>query len=268
MTLSNWGVLLDCHSCSEFGRRKRVAKSKRGEDDRVLDLSLPSRRAMPADADALATLSAIFPTHSSETLERYLAASSNSLERATEALLNSRPLGPSTKRRRVGGLDKWLHVAELAAPPQPPPAKKEAQRSAFDLLRPPSSTPAAAPAPLPPLVLSTPALVSQHTGGLCTLIENVLPKELAARLFLRMMRESAGEGGPGCASFRWPRRERKLTRPCRGEKPLDLVRPRGGEPAHDLVLCRGAGQRFGVRSGSVHAGTPSSPFSTLSLTLN
>lgn len=100
--------------------------------------------------------------------------------------------------------------------PKPP------RKSAFDVLRAPApstrSAPAPAPAPspfaaaptppayvsLPPLTLSTPALVAHHTGGLVTLVEDALPPELAARLFVRLVSESRGEGPTGDGPCAFP----------------------------------------------------------------
>ncbi|GAA5975102.1 hypothetical protein JCM21900_001600 [Sporobolomyces salmonicolor] len=187
---------------------------------------------MPDDHDPVSTLQALFPSHPRASLRKWLDASSGNLERAfaaiergEHALVSSqRP----TKRRRVdsAGLEKWLgrgnrrtqHGTEVLVldsssddeevrPPArlsegPPPVPPKPLKSAFDLLRAPSSTadPAAAAssAPphtnLPPLVLATPAMVAKHTRGLVTLVENALPPELASRLYVRMVQASVGEG--------------------------------------------------------------------------
>ncbi|GAA5927662.1 hypothetical protein JCM1841_006076 [Sporobolomyces salmonicolor] len=187
---------------------------------------------MPDDHDPVSTLQALFPSHPRASLQKWLDASSGNLERAfaaiergEHALVSSqRP----TKRRRVdsAGLEQWLGREnrrteqgtevlvldsssddEQVRPPAklsegPPPVPSKPLKSAFDLLRAPSSTadPAAAASSasphtnLPPLVLATPAMVAKHTGGLVTLVENALPPELASRLYVRMVQASVGEG--------------------------------------------------------------------------
>lgn len=172
---------------------------------------------MAADPSALQTLQAIFPAHSITELARILVASSNNLERATTALLGDAPIvsaaassSKALKRPREPKLDGWLQGAALKkeAPPATRRAKEVNQSSnsatgpsAFSLLRSlpsPSSLPLPKPPPavnLPPLTLSTPALIAEHTHGLITLIPNVLPTELASRLYKTMVEESEGKAG-------------------------------------------------------------------------
>jgi hypothetical protein len=46
-------------------------------------------------------------------------------------------------------------------------------------------------------------MVAKHTGGLVTLVENALPPELASRLYVKMVKESLGEGeGENPCAFR------------------------------------------------------------------
>lgn len=173
---------------------------------------------MAADPSALQTLEAIFPSHSTTELGRILVASHNNLERATTALLGDAPIVSATastakslKRPRELKLDGWLkgtaHVKK-AEPPATQRAKETKSSSssttapsAFSLLRslPSSSTlPSPNPPPpinLPPLTLSTPAMIAEHTHGLVTLIPNVLPADLASRLFKTMVEESEGKAG-------------------------------------------------------------------------
>lgn len=180
-----------------------------------------------ASADpALAELASIFPTHSRSTLRRILTASQGNLERATLALLDrggDRALvGQTNSRKRArpnseGRLQGWLRapvavtmqredkgkgkaeMLELSDSDEDLPAPADIPPSAFTKLRapPPASLPSQTA--LPPLTLATPELVFKHTGGLCTLIPDFLPKELAGRLFLKLLRESRGEGeGPAC----------------------------------------------------------------------
>ncbi|GAA5901989.1 hypothetical protein JCM6882_000161 [Rhodosporidiobolus microsporus] len=179
--------------------------------------------------DALGTLQALFPLHSAAQLQRYLAGSNGNLERAFLAVergaLEERP----TKRPRVkdsgGGLDVWLgksegrsrQVEELVlsdSSDEDEPVKadvnivsasKKPFKSAYDVLKPSvasysTTAPTATPRPtsqhvnLPSLVLTSPEMVRQQTNGLVTLVENVLPAGLASRLYVKMVRESLGEG--------------------------------------------------------------------------
>ncbi|GAA5881683.1 hypothetical protein JCM1840_007178 [Sporobolomyces johnsonii] len=187
---------------------------------------------MPDDHDPLSTLQSLFPSHPRASLKKWLDASSGNLERAFAAIERGQHAIVSsqrpTKRRRVdsAGLEQWLGAGkrktergtevlvldsssddEQVPPPtklsqEPDSAQSKPLKSAFDLLRAPPSTPspaaAASPAPshtnLPPLVLATPAMVSKHTGGLVTLVENALPPDLASRLYVRMVQASVGEG--------------------------------------------------------------------------
>lgn len=123
------------------------------------------------------------------------------------------------KRRKVdsGGLEGWLgikkeekgektmsslstrdSVAAAVGSTSSSHTTDDDKPSAFSRLLTSSSsstclTPIKSPRPkLPPLILSTAEQIKEHTQGLCTLVENVLPKELAARLFLRMVDESLG----------------------------------------------------------------------------
>ncbi|GAA5835127.1 hypothetical protein JCM11251_000169 [Rhodosporidiobolus azoricus] len=179
--------------------------------------------------DGLETLRALFPTRSSITLRRFLTASNNNVERAFAALergaLDDRPAKRARRKGASGGLDVWLggrggsgskEVEELVLSDSsdeedkpnvksaPPPTKPF--KSAYDLLKPsvasypPSTAPTPAPLPptphvnLPPLRLTSAAMIAEHTNGLVTLVENVLPVELASRLYVKTVRESSGEG--------------------------------------------------------------------------
>jgi hypothetical protein len=114
----------------------------------------------------------------------------------------------SLKRKRVGGLDGWLQssapVPDVEEDETPrklssssatrrdrSPSKRAASSSPskpvvdlMTVLRPPPSIGSSVPR-LPPLTLATPDLVAQHTP--CTLHPNVLPPELACRLFYTML---------------------------------------------------------------------------------
>lgn len=198
--------------------------------------SLPTLSSPPLDqcdyarmsqAEQLDTLQALFPSHSRSLLAKYLAASSYNVERAFAAIERNEAIveaGGSRKRRRKKveneGLAGWIRrdkqvktgevliLSDSEDDKDPLPSAPATSKSAFDLLK-PSRTPATAsqPAPthvnLPPLTVSTPALVAKHTNGLVTLVEDALPPELAARLYVKMVKESVGEGegDRACQSF-------------------------------------------------------------------
>ena len=93
--------------------------------------------------------------------------------------------------------------SDAAAGPPPPLATRRdagpAVKSAFDLLKHPgdratTTTTTASHVNLPPLTLRTADMVAKHTGGLVTLVENALPPEIASRLYVKMVKESLGEG--------------------------------------------------------------------------
>lgn len=182
---------------------------------------------MTVDDTALQTLQAIFPAHSTGQLQRVLIASGGSLDRASTALLGDAPVVSSSssrgvKRVKVNKLERWLSGTSPEEPPRPSkqacakaspsnkvhsdPTASPATTSAFTRLRPPP-LPKPQPPPavnLPPLRLSTPEMIQYHTGGLITLIPNVLPTDLASRLYTRMVGESEGAAEAGkepCESF-------------------------------------------------------------------
>lgn len=188
---------------------------------------------MSEKQEALSTLTALFPQHSTRTLTKYLEASNynterayRAIERGDEAIVTSK-----AKRRKVeSGLKDWLkqkpedgssEVIVLSdsdedstptAPPPPPSNRTTAPptsavKSAFSLMRAPKSFPTTTPTSttiqanstathinLPPLRLTTPAMIARETRGLITLVENALPEELASRLFVRMVEASRGTG--------------------------------------------------------------------------
>ncbi|GAA5821339.1 hypothetical protein JCM3770_006254 [Rhodotorula araucariae] len=178
------------------------------------------------EATRLDTLQALFPSRPRADLRRYLSASRGDLDRAFRALDHGQEIVsassdlPPKKRvrtRGTGALDAWVRPTPGARTSDvlvldsssddgdSAPATAGVRKSAFDALRaqPAASSSSAPPPPppptpthvnLPPLTLATPALVAHHTRGLVTLVENALPPELAARLFVRMVRESTGEG--------------------------------------------------------------------------
>lgn len=175
-------------------------------------------------SDAIDLLASIFPDRSRASLATALSTHSGSLERTTNALLSSGSTkGSATKRKReaapASGLGGWLTSLASTTPKQRVkdviPAGDDGYRrprvvkgsgssgaNAFTSLKPPPSAAIpSTPTSLPPLNLCTAELIRQHTGGRVELVERVLSKELAARLFLTMVRESQGsDGGAGCES--------------------------------------------------------------------
>jgi hypothetical protein len=151
----------------------------------------------------------------------------NAAAKLTEPLSSSRAAGSSSlltknKRKRHAGLDDWLQkppsnpskrvnsedkctrARSISVPPDDrrqhpsPPntplkikgsGKPNSTGNALARLRPPSaSATPGIPMQLPPLTLGTPEMVSKHTT--CTLHPQVLPPELAVRLFETMLAEA------------------------------------------------------------------------------
>lgn len=98
------------------------------------------------------------------------------------------------------------HRTHSPAPKDVTSSSKGPIRSAFEIMRAPKSFPKSSPTAtiqanstathinLPPLRLSTPAMIAKETRGLITLVENALPEDLASRLFVRMVEASTGSG--------------------------------------------------------------------------
>ncbi|BGP17155.1 hypothetical protein JCM10213v2_005171 [Rhodosporidiobolus nylandii] len=206
---------------------------------------------MTTAEDPLDTLRALFPHLSTPTLQKYLTASSFNLERAFAAIergaLDSDTSRPAKRKRTRGGsegLSAWLgakggrrsgeaaEVVVLSSDSDeeeekkpsisPSSASQKPLKSAYDALRPPPTaslpqneqTTQQSHVNLPPLELTSPQMIAEHTRGLVTLVENALPPELAARLFVRMVEESLGEGE---GEFRQPNKwwlvDREVTSP-------------------------------------------------------
>lgn len=100
---------------------------------------------------------------------------------------------PMKKRKRVGGLDGWLKPtkstridinSKAVAGPSKHASPSKPVMDLMTVLRQPQTPNPSVPR-LPPLTLSNPSLVAQHTP--CTLHLSVLPPELACRLFYTMM---------------------------------------------------------------------------------
>ncbi|POY69912.1 hypothetical protein BMF94_7092 [Rhodotorula taiwanensis] len=186
---------------------------------------------MTGDTEAIDTLQELFPQRSRTDLERYLAASQQNLERAFQAidrglLDDARPKKRARTRRGSNGLaarigkrdgvttDAGVLVlndsddeVQLSGPAAVFPgeldrtrsAPAKPVRSAYELLKPAErptqpEPPVATHVNLPPLTLRTSDMVAKHTKGLVTLVENALPQELASRLYVKMVKESLGEG--------------------------------------------------------------------------
>ena len=103
-----------------------------------------------------------------------------------------------SKRPASNSLSSWLQSTSSNAVDRPKKRKKTKSaatadpslRTVNDVLK---ASPASAPtastsALLPPLLLGTPALVAQHAP--CTLMNDILPPTLAARLYLELLNES------------------------------------------------------------------------------
>ena len=90
---------------------------------------------------------------------------------------------PNKKPRSAAGTSTTKQGSPLVSKPVKP------VKNLLDVLRqPPASSVAASASRLPPLTLSNPLLVAQHTP--CTLHLGVLPSELASRLFYTMLHEA------------------------------------------------------------------------------
>ncbi|GAA5829374.1 hypothetical protein JCM3766R1_001077 [Sporobolomyces carnicolor] len=198
--------------------------------------------------EALSTLIALYPRHSSKTLGKYLEASNYNLERAYRAIEkgDAAIITNTVKRRKVeSGIKDWLKPNseqpgpsevlvlsdsddEEATPPARSNVPKPPVKSAFSLLRAPKSFPTTVPTSttiqanstathinLPPLRLSTPAMIAKETRGLITLVENALPEELASRLFVRMVEASRGtaEGDEAWKRNKWYLVDREVESP-------------------------------------------------------
>ena len=146
----------------------------------------------------LELLAAVFPDESPDALQSHLKRARDDVQLATNAILSQREGEPASQQsKRSGGLANWLGIV---------PQKRQrtllvkgnlssskiatTSKNAFDVLKPPAPvTSTSAPAALPTLSLTTSEMIRIYTNGLCTLIPNVLPNELAARLFVRLEQE-------------------------------------------------------------------------------
>ena len=151
---------------------------------------------MDGDTETLiALVSSLLPqyTYSQDVILDALIQSNGDVEAAVEVLQSKTP----TKKRNHSSLDSWLNRPakkistrkDSPAPssiikPHAPTAVASSSVNLMSVLRqPPSDAPT--PSRLPPLTLSTPALVAKHTP--CTLHLSVLSQELACKLFYTML---------------------------------------------------------------------------------
>lgn len=254
--------------------------SVRSESSGVDDANLLLAASPPLDlanfarmfqAEQLDTLQALFPSHKRSLLAKYLAASNGNVERAFAAIERGEAIveaDGSRKRQRTKveseGIAGWVRKEKQAKTEdvlvlsdsdndkEPLPLPSKAGKSAFDLLK-PSKAPVVTPQPvpthvnLPPLTVSSPALVAKHTNGLVTLVEDALPPELAARLYVKMVKESIGEGEgdrpceSGLTYTDESTADRILT-PFRVAKQVVPRRPRSHIAAYVVLLPRVAGE--------------------------
>ena len=154
-------------------------------------------------------LAAMFQDESAESLRAYLKRARGDVQLATNSILQLDG-DPAPQQSKRGGLGSWLGIAPaqkrqrtLLVKGNSSAKSATTSKNAFDLLKPPSPVIAApTTAALPALPLTTSEMIRIHTNGLCTLIPNVLPTELAARLFVRMVEESTGADKKGGCSSR------------------------------------------------------------------
>lgn len=160
------------------------------------------------EQSSLELLAAVFPDESQESLRAALKRARGNVQLATNSILqlDGEQLSQQSKR---SGLSSWLGIVPtqkrqrtLLVRGNSSAKIASTSKNAFDVLKPPApATTISTPTALPALSLTTPEMIRIHTGGLCTLIPNVLPAELAARLFVRMVEESVGGDKKGGCAF-------------------------------------------------------------------
>ena len=164
--------------------------------------------------------------HSQESLLEALLQTDGDVEKAARIISKQHRSSPNKKRKRNVSLDSWLTRptsskdanGQSLAPDSPArqsrlgsesPNKKPRSLSGttttevgpltlskpvkpiknlLDVLRPPPSVATTSVSRLPPVTLSNPSLVAQHTP--CTLHLGILPQELACRLFYTMLHDA------------------------------------------------------------------------------
>lgn len=119
-------------------------------------------------------------------LHNWLKQKDPSPEPTAPQEVSLQPSGSTTANKPTGkgGPQASSSSSHTASPKKPNSSVKKVSNSEFlELLRPPNSTDGTPSKPqvprLPPLTLSTPEMVAEHTP--CTLHHSVLPPELACR---------------------------------------------------------------------------------------
>jgi len=164
---------------------------------------------------------------SQENLLEALLQTDGNVEKAVEIISKQHLSGPNKKRKRNVSLDSWLTRptsskddanGQSLAPDSPARQSRlgseslnkkprsssgtttakdapltlskpvKPMKNLLDVLRPPPSVATTSVPRLPPLTLSNPSLVAQHTP--CTLHPGILPHELACRLFYSMLHDA------------------------------------------------------------------------------
>ena len=156
---------------------------------------------MDGDTETLiALVSSLLPqyTYSQDAILDALIQCNGDVKAAVEVLQSKTP----TKKRNHSNLDSWLNRPPKKASktstrrnspapptsiikPYAPTTVASSSVNFMSVLRQPPSDAPPTPSRLPPLTLSTPALVAKHTP--CTLHLSVLSQELACRLFYTML---------------------------------------------------------------------------------
>lgn len=153
---------------------------------------------MDGDTETLiALVSSLLPqyTYSQDVILDALIQTNGDIKDAVEVLQSKTP----TKKRNHSSLDSWLtrpakKISTRKDSPAPrtsiikpytPTTAASSSVNFMSVLRKPPSDAPSTPSRLPPLTLSTPALVAKHTP--CTLHLSVLSQELACKLFYTMV---------------------------------------------------------------------------------
>lgn len=179
---------------------------------------------------ALATLASVFEETDPDVLVSALQDADGDVERATDAILSRSPRPDRPAKRRkpdASGLAGWLRSSDKDDPsrtsttnPSPaaltrlrlksplgtaPSNRPTPTKSINDVLRAtPVDRPPAPPAnaSLPPLTLTSPQMVATHLPC-CSLLLDVLPKELASQLYLQLLDDSDGKPVEGGTATPW-----------------------------------------------------------------
>lgn len=187
----------------------------------------------PGPENGLALLTAVFPGTETDVIAHALKQARGDVQGASAILLEP----PRGKR----ALDEWLGREPKRAKPRRAPTLVKGSStqlpSAFDRLVPPVDLPPPAPT-LSPLLLTTPAAVHKATDGRCTLIENVLPREDAARLYLSSVHDSLD--GAGWETNKWTLFDREVESPHTTSFFVEGVRSGSGGGCDQLAFAEAA----------------------------